>query len=435
MLRSLTCPYCQELVREAVTFPCGCTLCAECAVDSVNEHNGCSFCQQPFHSRDASEDFALRQLVALTGELRSVLQRIGTERARQLEVRAQLAALPAPAAAAHPRASKVARIADPAEPSAAGASSSSSSSRRAGGGASASTVASSGQGQGEAAAVAGAGAGAGGGCSPRVPPVGALRLAAGCPIVLCGTGLSEESRRLLRRARALLGGAGGAAEVVDDFDAATVTHVVTQCGAASRVCKRTLKFAQGLLCGCWIVSAEWLGAVVRAGGHVEEAPFEVQGITQLPTCGAPARARAAAARGAPPLFDGLTFRLMDPLPRSLSREDAALLLRAGGGAVAAEPALAPLPPTTAGSPCPTFGIVSMAPEDWEGAAGRGRDMQGLRKACASMRLLVLDQLWILDSITAGALCHMDDYSWDNVARCGRAQGAAQKGEGRGAAKR
>ena len=264
--------------------------------------------------------------------------------------------------------------------------------------------------------------------------------------MLCGTGLSEESRRLLRRARTHLGNLGGAAEVVDDFDAATVTHIVTQCSpssaassssssssSSSRVCKRTLKFAQGVLSGCWVVGVEWLSAVVARGAHVAEGPFEVLGITQSPACGAPARGRAAVAQRAPPLFAGLTFRLLDPLSRSLSREDAAVLLRAGGGAMAAEAPLAPLPPALRKR---TLGVVSMAPEDWGGAGaggggasasasasasgaaaqrgGRGGDLAGLRATTDALGLTVVDQLWILDSITALQLQDTAAYGYGAV---------------------
>lgn len=465
IIQALTCPYCEEHLDNPVTFPCGCTLCSVCAVDSVNDYNGCSACKRPFHSRDVSEDYALRNLVSLSEELKVVLLKIGELKKRQLERTAAAAgaapagapAAPVAAAAAEGgrggersskgsrgsqpvveeeekrgrgsrgsrgsqpvmeveekrgRGSKGSRSSQPVveeEKERSNVSSSSSSSRRSGGAAAAP--------------------------QPLAPPpsahreaTGALRAARGAPLVLCGTGLNEESRRLLRRARAVL---GGATSVVEDFDAASVTHVVTQCagGEGGRVCKRTLKFALGVLTGCWIVSTEWLSAVLRTGGRVEEGPYEVQGITQSPQCRAPELGRGAVSTGVAPLFSGLTFRLLDPLAKSLSREDAMALVRAGGGVLAAEGSpLAPL--SSAQAREKTLAIVSLAQEDWlpctsssssssssaAGLGGKGRvdGIASLKASALELGLVVVDQLWLLDSITSLTRMSVAHYGFDRL---------------------
>ena len=54
----------------------------------------------------------------------------------------------------------------------------------------------------------------------------------------------------------------------------------------------------------------------------------------------------------------------------------------------------------------------MAQEDWAGLAAKGKDLAGLRASTDALGLAVVDQLWILDSITSLALKSTADYSFD-----------------------
>lgn len=106
-------------------------------------------------------------------------------------------------------------------------------------------------------------------------------------IVLVGTGLTVQERAALASAAAAI---GNGATVADVFDPLTVTHVITPvvaggnaphpgAGSAStsaaipflvsgrplRTCKRTVKYLQGVLCGAWVLTMDWVREVVRAG--------------------------------------------------------------------------------------------------------------------------------------------------------------------------
>jgi hypothetical protein len=234
--------------------------------------------------------------------------------------------------------------------------------------------------------------------------------------VLCSTNLDDEGKRLMRRALKVLGCAKGRAAEVEDFDATVVTHVVTRCvsggggggGGSERVCKRTLKYAQGVLAGCWVVSDGWLAACVAAGARVAEAPFEISGDSAVPAGGAPRKAREAAARGAAPLWAGFAFRIVEPLT-PLKRVDAAALLAAGGGAVLGEEelfagrrgCLAPL--------C----VLSMQTKHWA-AVGKAGALDALRAQCKGAGVQAVDQLWLLDCVSHYKALAPRDYSWESV---------------------
>jgi len=219
---------------------------------------------------------------------------------------------------------------------------------------------------------------------------------------------------------------------VEEFDAAVVTHVVTRCvggggaGGGARVCKRTLKYAQGVLAGCWVVSDAWLAACVAAGARVPEAPFEICGDSAVPRGGAPRRAREALAAGAPPLWAGLSFRLLEPLT-PLKREDAAALLAVGGGAVLGEGGAvgargaAAAAAMAVGKPPRTLCVLSMQPKHWAAAGGKGvagampqHALGAVRAECRSAGVQAVDQLWVLDCVSHYLVLAARDYSWDSV---------------------
>ena len=87
VLSALTCPWCRELLEIPKVFPCGHFYCLECSEEVVNEKNGCCVCNMPFAIREAREDNPLRDLVALSIELDSVLQQINKEKELQTRLR------------------------------------------------------------------------------------------------------------------------------------------------------------------------------------------------------------------------------------------------------------------------------------------------------------------------------------------------------------
>ena len=107
-------------------------------------------------------------------------------------------------------------------------------------------------------------------------------------VFIMGTGLLEPDKAAIIKVVELLTIAGVEAAYLDAFDGTRMpTHVVTQtattpgrdAGGADRAlrsCKRTLKMTQGMLCGAWVLDANWLHASVRAGALQPEPPFEVE---------------------------------------------------------------------------------------------------------------------------------------------------------------
>jgi hypothetical protein len=90
------------------------------------------------------------------------------------------------------------------------------------------------------------------------------------PRVLVCTGFTNNREKF-----AMLQAPKMGASILDQFDEAKVTHIVTPVvdvptpdgPVRKNACKRTLKYMEGVLSGCWIVSAAWLIDSVEAG-HV-----------------------------------------------------------------------------------------------------------------------------------------------------------------------
>lgn len=95
--------------------------------------------------------------------------------------------------------------------------------------------------------------------------------------MLVASQLSPEERELVQCAVRLLGRTAAFAET---FELGVTTHVIATVpppeslaagGSAAagapppRVCRRTLKYMQGILAGCWVVTPEWLRACIKAG--------------------------------------------------------------------------------------------------------------------------------------------------------------------------
>ena len=85
----------------------------------------------------------------------------------------------------------------------------------------------------------------------------------------------------------------------------STTHVIVAADATGVSRARTMKMAQALAVGCWVVSPEWLEACLEARAWVAEAPYELKGDPCA--LGGPARARRRHAAGRPGLFQGQLF--------------------------------------------------------------------------------------------------------------------------------
>lgn len=87
----------------------------------------------------------------------------------------------------------------------------------------------------------------------------------------------------------------------------STTHVVVAADSTGMARARTMKMAQGLAQGCWIVSPDWLQACQRARAWVPESAYEIKGDPCA--LGGPARARRRRLMGRPGLFHGHVFRV------------------------------------------------------------------------------------------------------------------------------
>ena len=111
------------------------------------------------------------------------------------------------------------------------------------------------------------------------------------------------------------------------------THIITSITSneKTRLCTRTLKYLEGLLNCCWIVSFEWLLQCLSESKWVSEEPFLIRGDTSTGITNAPSLVRVN--QSAKKLFDGCTFDLSCYLGGSLSTDDLLKLIASGNGTV------------------------------------------------------------------------------------------------------
>ena len=274
--------------------------------------------------------------------------------------------------------------------------------------------------------------------APPPPPhrLSGAALAVHGPRILCGTSLDAAYRERLLRVGALVQGSGGnGGGTTDEFDPTRVTHLITRTTTPAPgrrvselvtemlhpqaprattstsvdtdttplVCKRTLKYVQAVLCGCWVLSAEWLDACLEAGRVVDEGPFELTGDWGNPLTLAPKRGREAAAAGCvQTLFAGLRVRILEPLDLT-SRQEMALLVRCGGGTLVVDGVGGGAGGGGAGAgegekagEVTTVGTIGSLESSWASCGGLPARDRMLRDAAAT-GLRVLSQQFFLDS--------------------------------------
>ncbi|GJJ78859.1 hypothetical protein EMPS_11218 [Entomortierella parvispora] len=142
--------------------------------------------------------------------------------------------------------------------------------------------------------------------------------------ILSGTSLtSSKKMRLEAISKALR------AKTVDDLST-RCTHVVLN--ITEKQCLegggRTVKFFLGLLRGSWVLRFEWLEASMEAGYWIDERPFLLYN-NEFGNNGAE-RSRRSLEQGEPKLFSGYEIQLTGAFVKP-SRDDIALMIRAGGG--------------------------------------------------------------------------------------------------------
>lgn len=261
-------------------------------------------------------------------------------------------------------------------------------------------------------------------CTPAESVLSAPSAAASAPArrteavrraVFMGTSLTQPDKEALSMVLKMLSAAGSSPLYSEIFEASgPPTHVVTAVippgdstlsgpAAGLRVCKRTLKVIQGMLCGAWIVSSEWLHESVRAGRVLPEEGFEVQADMKSLPCiadwGGPRKARQQVLEhGALRLFETFQVFLAGPYDK-ISRDELAGLLSLGGAEVLDTP---PLSHSIAPA-APGKRIVLLT----SGTALNSRPELFRFAGVAS----ILDTAWVMDSVSALRALPLEDFEW------------------------
>ena len=141
------------------------------------------------------------------------------------------------------------------------------------------------------------------------------------------TGLSEAHKQILRdisKQQAL-------DYAVDKSVGGRTTHVIASVNGRQRLCTRTMKYLEGILHRCWLVSFEWLLQSVSEGRWVAEREFLLEGDTTSGVTNIPRFIRSVSCNQ--PLFEGCVFDLTRYLEETLSTDDLLRLISSGGGTV------------------------------------------------------------------------------------------------------
>ncbi|KAL9550605.1 hypothetical protein MBANPS3_004647 [Mucor bainieri] len=112
-------------------------------------------------------------------------------------------------------------------------------------------------------------------------------------------------------------------------DFADVTHVITSVDK-KHLCKRTLKYLQGVLKGKWIVDPQWVIDSTKSKKWQAEDKYEVQGDHLTGKTHAPKLGRESHQE---PLFQDLKFYLFGDFTGKHNKNDLLILCKAGGAKI------------------------------------------------------------------------------------------------------
>ena len=195
---------------------------------------------------------------------------------------------------------------------------------------------------------------------------------------------------------------------------------------------RSLKYMQGVLSGCWVVSWDWVVASIAAGAWVEETPFEFAGDNCTGLTFAPRRSRLTEARAAPRLLQGLKISVNPDLDRNdPSVADLDSIIQLGGAVRVPTPECLQLGPPSAAAAAavPTVsaalaasGITRVDPASallpgptyllCRGLSHRHSVPSEMAALGARVGMIPLSVQWILDSISRFAIQDITGYRSD-----------------------
>ncbi|KAI9271294.1 hypothetical protein BY458DRAFT_509542 [Sporodiniella umbellata] len=115
-------------------------------------------------------------------------------------------------------------------------------------------------------------------------------------------------------------------------DFSDVTHVITSVDK-NKLCRRTLKYLQGILEGKWIMTPQWLVQSIQTQQWLPHDLYEVKGDHVTGPTQGPARGRDRIKYNKSPLFDNMKFYFFGDFSGKHNKNDLLALCRSGGGKI------------------------------------------------------------------------------------------------------
>lgn len=256
--------------------------------------------------------------------------------------------------------------------------------------------------------------------SSRFGQGGAERAQRTGKIVLMPSSLSEEERDELKRLVTLIGRSSSIH--TGDFDPSVVTHLIVPCVnsssgnlAGKRLCTRTIKYASAVLCGCWVLDIEWVRKSLADKALAKEADFEVYSDKLLldSSISSPQLGRESAQCGKKQMLTGRAIFVKEPLCK-LSKAELVIALQCSGTTILKSD---PLEAAASKRPISEAAPLVITSYDLSGGAlGSSADNERVAYAVAAKRvgLVVVDQLWFLDSVSRWKVEDESRYTLEGV---------------------
>ncbi|KAG1467164.1 hypothetical protein G6F56_004564 [Rhizopus delemar] len=115
-------------------------------------------------------------------------------------------------------------------------------------------------------------------------------------------------------------------------DFGDVTHIITSVDK-DRLCRRTLKYLQGILEGKWIMTPQWLMGSIQSQQWLPQDSYEVKGDHVTGPTQGPSRGRDRMKNNKKPLFDNMKFFFFGDFSGKHNKNDLFVLCRSGGGKI------------------------------------------------------------------------------------------------------
>ncbi|XP_071108714.1 uncharacterized protein [Haliotis cracherodii] len=184
----------------------------------------------------------------------------------------------------------------------------------------------------------------------------------------------------------------------------TVTHLVVKkaAGESRPVCDRTLKYFQGIVGKCWVVSFDWVRDSLLANKPLPEDKYEIVGDTVIvEDHHGPRRARTSDKK----LFSGFTLTCIG-VSDEMTKDDMSLLLQQGGATLAEDP-------WELGKMAAAIPLIIRC-LDTEDEAPTKSEVEHFNCFYKHNRLITVSREWVLDSISTWRLQPLDDYVLNNI---------------------